>query len=292
MRPEAKSSDLVYTSDFEGNVYVYALPALTLVGELAGLGANTVNLCSDMRGHVFVPVQNGLSGEVLEFEHGGTTPIATISDAYAPLACAVDPSSGDLAITNDESAYASDIAIYRGPKGTPKLYRDPNAVGYVSLGYDDAGNLFAIGDDSLGTRHLFSLAKGARALTEISVNIGLRLIYAVQWDGQYMTIAHMPFRWGTARIDRLQISGSSATVVGTTKLSSPTNRFAGQTVISGTMLVQPYSRRTDRLGIWPYPAGKTMAASVDVGEYINGVAVSLARRDGCRRPHRRGLRTC
>jgi hypothetical protein len=81
--PGGEISDLVYTSDFVGNVYVYTLPALTFVGELAGLGANTVNLCSDTKGHVFVPVQNGTVGEVLEFEHGGTTPIATISDASA-----------------------------------------------------------------------------------------------------------------------------------------------------------------------------------------------------------------
>ena len=285
MRADAKSSDLVYTSDFEGNVYVYTLPALTFVGELAALGANTVNLCSDAKGHVFVPVQNGGSGEVLEFEHAGTTPIATISDTYEPLSCAVDPSSGDLALANEEPGYASDIAIYHRLKGTPKFFRDSDIAGYFSLGYDDAGNLFTVGNDSRETRHLLSLPKGAKALTEISVNAGLRLSYAVQWDGEYMTIARMPFRRGTARIYRLQTTGSSATVVGTTKLSSLTKRFGGQTAIAGKMVVQPYSRRTDRLGIWPYPQGKAMSASVDVGAYINGVAVSFAKHDRRARIH-------
>ena len=124
---KAKSSDLVYTSDFEGNVYVYTLPALTFVGELAALGANTVNLCSDAKGHVFVPVQNGGSGEVLEFEHGGTTPIASISDTYEPLSCAVDPSSGDLALANEEPGYAC------GHRDLPRL--EGNAEVFSRLGY-------------------------------------------------------------------------------------------------------------------------------------------------------------
>lgn len=100
-----------------------------------------------------------------------------------------------------------------------------------------------------------------------------------------MTIARMPFRQGTARIYRLQTTGSSATVVGTTKLSSPTKRFDGQTAIAGEMVVQPYSRRTDRLGMWPYPQGKAMSASVDVGAYINGVTVSFAKHDRRSRIH-------
>lgn len=277
MRPQAKSSGLVYVADFEGNVYVYTFPALTSVGELAGLGANTLGLCSDTKGHVFIPVQNGGGGQVLEFEHGGTTPIASLPDEYQPQECSVDPSSGNLAVANAESAYAGDVAIYRSLKKPPTLYRDANIIYFWSVGYDDAGNLFAVGEDAQEVRRFAVLPNGAKGFTDISVNAPLRLSYAVQWDGHYVTIALMPFRQGTARIYRLQVTGSSATLVGITKLSSPTKHFYGQTAIVGKVVVQPYSRRLDRLGIWPYPAGRAMTASVDVGVYINGVTVSFAR---------------
>ncbi|HEX3368543.1 MAG TPA: hypothetical protein VHS56_03125 [Candidatus Cybelea sp.] len=278
MRQDAKASDLVYTSDFEGNVYVYTFPALKLAGELTGLSLDILGLCSDAKGHVFIPQGLSAGGEVLEFEHGGTTPIATIPDSYRPQECAVDPTTGDLAVTNVEGSYAADVAVYANLKKAPAIYRDPNIGYFWSVGYDNAGNLFADGQNSDQIRRFAGLPKGAAAFTDISVDAPLRLAFAVQWDGQYVTVARMPARQGTARIERLQVTGSSATVVGTTRLSSSTERFDGQTAIVGNLVVQPYSRRLDRLGIWPYPGGKAMTASVDIGTEINGVAVSAAGR--------------
>jgi hypothetical protein len=277
MRPDAKAADLVYAADFNGNVWVYTFPALKLAGELTGLDPDILGLCSDAKGHVFIPEENGSGGgEVLEFAHGGTTPIATISDQYRPQECAVDPTTGNLAVANVEGSYAAYVAVYANFKKAPEIYRDPNIGYFWSVGYDNAGNLFADGQNSDQIRRFATLPKAAKTFTDISVNESLRLSFAVQWDGRYITIARMPGREGRACIYRLHVTGSSATVVGTTKLSSSTEHFYGQTAIAGNLVVQPYSRKIDRLGIWPYPQGKTMTASVDVGTEINGVTVSLA----------------
>jgi hypothetical protein len=41
------------------------------------------------------------TSQILEFAHGGTTPINTLSDYdYQPVSCAVDPKSGNLAVTS------------------------------------------------------------------------------------------------------------------------------------------------------------------------------------------------
>ena len=66
------------------------------MGELTGVYGNAD--CSDSKGNVFI------SGgtEVVEFAHGGTTPIATYSIAYYPATgCSVDPESGSLAVVNE-----------------------------------------------------------------------------------------------------------------------------------------------------------------------------------------------
>jgi hypothetical protein len=193
MRPDAKEADLVYAADFNGNVWVYTFPALKLAGELTGLDPDILGLCSDAKGHVFIPAgDRSGGGKVLEFAHGGTTPIATISDQYRPQQCAVDPTTGNLAVTNVEGSYVADVAVYANIKRAPKIYRDPNIGYFWSVGHDNAGNLFADGQNSDQIRRFATLPKGAKTFTDISVNESLRLSFAVQWDGRYITIARMP----------------------------------------------------------------------------------------------------
>jgi hypothetical protein len=81
--------------------------------------------CSDPSGHVFV-TQHGTSGsgEVIEFAHGGTSAVATLSDTGMASACAYDRSTGNLAVANSYDADAPggpgpDIAVYTDETGTP-----------------------------------------------------------------------------------------------------------------------------------------------------------------------------
>jgi len=66
--------------------------------------ANFTGLCVDAQGNVFVPTwqgESGTRGYVYEFAHGGSTPIATLSDPGGAFGCSVDLTTGNLAVTNN-----------------------------------------------------------------------------------------------------------------------------------------------------------------------------------------------
>ena len=97
MRPEAKSSDLLYVSDQKANkVYMYAYPPGPLIGTLTGF-SQPGSPCVDAKSDVFVP--DGLNARIVEFAHGGSKPISVLSDSgEVPAGCSVDLTTGDLAV--------------------------------------------------------------------------------------------------------------------------------------------------------------------------------------------------
>ncbi|MGA8099593.1 MAG: hypothetical protein WB810_13150, partial [Candidatus Cybelea sp.] len=105
MAPAAKNTDLLYISDVgTDQVYVFSYPQGSLVGTLSGFNT-PVRECSDTAGNVFVTNTN--AENILEYAHGGSSPIATYHDKdFLPTDCSVDPASGSLAVAN------------YGPKGT------------------------------------------------------------------------------------------------------------------------------------------------------------------------------
>jgi hypothetical protein len=113
MLPEAKKSDLLYVTNGDYGVLVYAYPRVRLVGTLSGF-EGLDGLCADKAGDIFIP-SAGLA-EIFEYAHGGTSPIATLSDQDGEAhACSVDPTTGNLAVTNIDSLSGSgggNIAIY------------------------------------------------------------------------------------------------------------------------------------------------------------------------------------
>ena len=100
MSPAAASAkSLLYVSDagtFE--VYAYAFPSLALTGTLTGFN-RPQGECSDRAGNVWITNTNSLN--LLEYAHGGTNAIADLADPTGyPVGCAVNPATGDLAVTN------------------------------------------------------------------------------------------------------------------------------------------------------------------------------------------------
>ena len=78
MGPDAKKDTLLYASDSAADVVnVFSYPRGKLVGTLTGF-QTPQGMCVDKAGNVFI-TNSGL-GEILEYAHGGTTPIATISN--------------------------------------------------------------------------------------------------------------------------------------------------------------------------------------------------------------------
>ncbi len=121
MLPEAKSEDLLYIAAglVDGAVYVYTYPRGRFVGTLTGF-AEPFGECTDSAGDVFIVAfsntSSSSSSTIYEYAHGGTTPIAMLSDPSAGVACAIDPVSGNLAVSGDG------VAIYQHATGSPTMY--------------------------------------------------------------------------------------------------------------------------------------------------------------------------
>jgi hypothetical protein len=284
MLPEAKSDDLLYIAagPVNGAVYIYSYPKGRLVGTLTGF-LEPFGECADSAGDVFVVAYANTSMNsttIYEYAHGGASPIAMLSDPGVAFGCAVDPTTGNLAASGDGAA------IYQHAKGTPTIHSSDFAFHYC--GYDNKGNLYlsADSDTDYNKAQLIRLARGSSEFEQINLNEPLykyTLWPSVQWDGKHMTVASNPYR-KPLLIYRLHFSGSSATVVGTTEVSSSRNFYQGQTWIQGrTLIGTGYAKRNYLTAfLWPYPAGGGTPRQVkkvgnERGPQVSGMTVSVAR---------------
>jgi hypothetical protein len=280
MLPEAKSEDLVYIADDRTTVYVYSYPAGKLVGELTGLSA-PFYLCSDKDGDVFVPNSIGSDG-LYEYAHGGTQPI-NIFDIPGANSCSVDPTSGNLAVA---PFFSPNIYVYPDAQGTPTEYTDSNIYWTSDVAYDDSGDLFLNGELRNGPFFLFELPSGGSGKYEtinVPSSVDDSVFEPIQWDGAYLDIGTL-YRKGVGYrlhtiVDRLAISGSSATIAGTVKLARQQAATYVQFWIYGDTVMQPSNaRKASYLEYFTYPHGKMTKAIKVAGldDSLWGVTLSLA----------------
>ena len=139
------------------------------------------------------------SASLVEYKHGGTTPIATLSCILFNFGCSVDPTTGNLAVTNYSyvSAGGGSVSIFTHAKGSAKVYTDSQIGDFYFCGYDPKGNLYADGTDDADTIPLVELPKGKKTLKNITLKGGM--IYypgMVQWDGKYLAVGEQQCRAG------------------------------------------------------------------------------------------------
>jgi hypothetical protein len=244
MLKEATTEDLIYATGGCGYTCVLSYPDGKLVGTLSAVG---VGLCSDEQGNVFFPD----GGTIIEYAHGGTNPIATL---YLPGTearnCSVDPVTNNLAVLYGSSG--SNVAIFLNETGTPKALESP--IGPEYCGYDASGNLFVDGDTNSGYA-MAELPYGGSSFSRISIDQSVGQPGQLQWDGSYITYEAVNF--GAVKISRLSISGSEATIVGTTKLKT-LNRGAQESFIVGGQVIVPHPLRGVRANVisfFNYPKG-------------------------------------
>ena len=289
----AAGQDLLYiSSEDQGSVYVYTYPQRAWIGTLAHLNAAAFGECTDASGDIFITTasQSG-AGTIYEYAHGGSSPIETLSDPGAADGCAVDPTSGNLAVANEYDernpyySYGGDVAIYAGAKGNPKMYyaHSPRLDGgFFFCSYDPGGNLFVTVEDQYHVTHslLLQLAKASRTFQMLNLNTELSGISSVQWDGKYVTVTSVG-QGKPLLVYRLKLSGSSAKVVDTIPLQSTKNTYTGQVSIEGKTAIGlgAFRHGYESAFFWAYPQGGKFRERIrEVGKLpqtLWGIALSI-----------------
>jgi hypothetical protein len=251
MRPLA-SGDLLYVSDNgAGNVYVFLYPNGVLSETLTGLGG-PVGECVDKTGDVWIGTQT--PPEMIEYSHGGTTPIATLNDnAGVPVGCAVDPTTGNLAVGNSDN-----VAIYANARGNPTTYTDSDLGSFTNCTYDRKGDLFVDGDSST---IIAELGKGSNKLSNLTLSKAISPV-SMQWNlGNLVIRDDRGGSHGPTMIDRFKVSGTTALYLNSTLLTGLRNRKPTTGVqywIQGQKIIGPGHSGANLsriVEIWRYPGG-------------------------------------
>ncbi len=210
MLPGAKNEDLLYVGGNNGYVTVYSYPQGKQVGALKNphffLPAGE---CTDKAGDVFITDEG--ADLIFEYRHAGTKAVETLQSAAGdPAGCAIDPTTGNLAVTSLGRASGGNVAIYSHAKGTPTTYTDPNIYSYFWCGYDPHGDLFVNGQAyNPKPFELAELPKGSSTFTDISLDHKIDFPSGVQWRGKYLVLGDQ----AETDVYQFSISGSVGTLV-------------------------------------------------------------------------------
>ncbi|HMF28084.1 MAG TPA: hypothetical protein VKE42_04890 [Candidatus Cybelea sp.] len=254
---DALSQPLLYVSNSEKasvNVYSGFLSKHpTLEGQLTGF-EYPYGACVDAMGNVYVTDEYAV--DVVEYAHGGSTPLKTLPLAGLPIGCAVDPVTGNLAVSIYEGSQGGNtrggVFIFSNASGTPTLYTDPDLWQIWPPAYDPKGNLFVLGYNP--TVELAELPRGGSEFEQISLGVQLNAPGSVLWDGRYLDAVDQQYQGGTSTaIYRITVSGTTGTIHHTTVLSDTCNGAAAdvvQPLIVGRTVFGPNHACTNRFDYW------------------------------------------
>lgn len=278
MSPDAKATSLLYiTNANDGTVFVYSYPKGTMVGELTGF-EEPYGDCTDKAGNVWIVDDE--ASTVTEYAHGGSTPIRTLSDSSEyPAGCAIDPTTGNLAVTNYETFNRGQgsVSIYRKAKGKPKTYTDASISRGWFCDYDPSGNLFVDGDESGSSGfQLAELPHGGATFTNIGISQSITVPGGVQWNGKYVAVADENGP-GNGVLYQFSISGSTGTEVSSTTLDSSENIHQFWIDPTGNRVVAP-SASLSTVGFWKFSAGGNPTKTLSGFSIPEGVAYSPSRK--------------
>ena len=252
MLPEAKQKALLYATSI-GYIYVFEYPVGKFLGKIYD-EHYPVGVCSDADGNVFV-TDYGYA-QIVEYAHGGTDPIRTLSDPQLdPRSCSIDPTTGNLAVANNDPG---GVAIFPDASGSPESY-SPNLYYPNACAYDADGNLFVDGESSKsGGFALSELPRGGSTFSNIAVDQNIGGPGGLQWDGTYLALedGDVP-----DAIYQVAVSGSTGRVVNTVTLGGPIDEPVGSQfwIGSGKVIMRYEIKKEEfsprRIGVWKYPGG-------------------------------------
>lgn len=242
--PAAAARPLLYAA---GDVSSYVLTTNgKVVGNITQTGIGT---CSDKNGDVFFTTLNS----ILEFAHGGTTPIASYAVPGNAYSCSVDPTTGDLAaVVFCVTGCGDSVVVLTTPGMKVQQYSISSLPSLLYVTYDSTGNLYVDGYSS----SVFALAElpaGGTAFQPITVSQNIQYAGQIQWDGQYIAVTTII----TPVVDQLQVTGSTASVVGTIPLYGVGPRSTQSWLYRDKIIVPTGSgrARSTNIDFWKYPTG-------------------------------------
>jgi hypothetical protein len=285
--------DLLYIAHIDGEakheshgiVSILTFPQGKPVATISGF--EPWGMCSDTSGNVWVAAFTPKTRALYEFAHGGTKPIAKIrmTKRSFPVDCAVDPTTGNLAVTNlaGHDSYSGSIDVWAGAKpGKPAVYRVPFIPQYAA--YDDGGNLFFDGYPGGSDTWLVfgELARGSNAVAKVRIDKRVYWPGGVQWDGKYIAVeTGGAFRFLPGRIYRVETSGSVGKVIGVVYPTDPTLYFdefdVAQFCLDGHKMVSMAGPKGGRIELWRYPAGGSGTQFIGRFNSVRGMTISVAR---------------
>jgi hypothetical protein len=229
--------------------------------------------CSDVSGDVFLT----LVGSIVEYAHGGTTPIGSAPVPGTAFSCSVDPTTGNIAVVVycTMTCKGDEVAVFPNLSSQPTTYQDSSVPQLLYCGYDASGNLYVDGYHGAAFG-LLELPKGSDSFSRISLNGDITQAGQVQWDGQYLAIERVI----KPKIFQISVSGSTATIVNTISLWTVGNRAAESWIEDGVVAVPtgPESKRPTEVGFWEYPKGRErrqlIKGFINGKTQINGVTFS------------------
>jgi hypothetical protein len=279
------SQDLLYVTNGNSEVTVYRYWQHTLIGVLTDF-TQPMGECVDRNQNVYIT--DYVAKRVVEYAHGGKKPIVKFDDSPdSPYSCWIDPTTGNLAVANDDGTSQGSIATFAGSKRT--TYMDSTLFNFEGCAYDDKGDLLVTnGSREYPYTSFFAwLPKNGTKLINLTVpgpnpSWTWYAVQGLQWDGKYFTID-----FGDA-IYRESLMHGQAYYVGATYVvaqgarnvgpygfyTAPDASHASQVVEGMT-----YDPSGSDVVYWDYPAGGNSPIAA-IGHGLDkpfGVAVSLKR---------------
>jgi hypothetical protein len=283
MSPEAKRRrPLLYTSNYVfSDVIVYAFDGGRTgkaVGELTGF-MTPYGECSDSVGDVWIV--DFTAEEAFEYAHGATTPTKTLSTGGESIGCSVDPTTGNLAVTNfagpGSVGYGS-VAVFADASGSPTDYTVAD-TDFWPAGYDNKGNLFVTGEnEDTFANQLYELPSGGTSLEAITESgFSVSFPAADEWDGKYLAVGDQLYEgMSEAGVYRVTVASGTATEVSETEYTDDCDEAYNDVVqpaihagkfVAGNM--DCHTTSVDRIDYWNYANGGNPIRYIDGADYKN-----------------------
>lgn len=275
----AKATSLLYISDIGRYVvHVYTFPALDEVGKLTGF-SQPQGECSDAHGNVWIA--DTAARELFKFAHGGKAPIKALLDPTGyPVSCAVDLSTGNLAVTNlFDNSGGGGVLIYRHATGTPHSYSNPNQFFYYFAGYNSAGDLYVSGQTASQAFILSVLPKGKSAMSRVSVTGGkIDFPGTVTWVRTTLVLGDQKCHDSKSScLYRASVSGKTAKITNLIRLIGACDvaqvQVHNATIVGGEY--QHCGHGISSTDLWAFPAGGNPIKRAAGVEAPVGAAISV-----------------